>query len=267
MRWLIGLLLLCQAALAGAQTDPFPAIGSAYWLEIDSAPVWSRQADQRLAPASLTKMMTALLVLEQGSSVPALQAIVRVSSAAASETGTRLALKTGDQLTVGDLLAASLIASANDACHALADHIAGNQTQFVQHMNQRARQLGMHNTHFTNACGHDGPQHYSSAHDLALLAHALMQHAVALELAGLLERTIGTQGGSRHFVLKSTNALMGRYPGAVGLKTGRTPQAGNCLVALARRGEHQVLLVLLNGTDRWWDSVDVLDLAFARANR
>jgi D-alanyl-D-alanine carboxypeptidase (penicillin-binding protein 5/6) len=267
VRWLIGLLLLCQAALAGAQTDPFPAIGAAYWLEIDGAPVWSRQADRRLAPASLTKMMTALLVLEQGSSVSELQATVRVSSAAAAETGTRLALKAGEQLTVVDLLAASLIASANDACHALADHISGSQTQFVQHMNQRARQLGMHNTHFTNACGHDGPQHYSSARDLALLAHALMLHSVALELAAQLERSISTRDGSRHFVLKSTNALMGRYPGAVGLKTGRTPKAGNCLVALARRAEHQVVLVLLKGTDRWWDSVDVLDLAFARASR
>jgi D-alanyl-D-alanine carboxypeptidase (penicillin-binding protein 5/6) len=212
-------------------------------------------------------MMTALLVLEQGSSAAALQATVRVSAAAAAETGTRLALKAGEQLTVTDLLAASLMASANDACHALADHIAGSQGQFVQRMNRRARQLGMHNTHFTNACGHDGAQHYSSAHDLALLAHALIQHAVALELAGQLERAISTQDGSRHFVLKSTNALIGRYPGAVGLKTGRTPQAGNCLVALAQRGEHQVLLVLLKGTDRWWDTVDVLDLAFARASR
>lgn len=253
--------------MATAQTDPFPAIGAAYWLEIDHAPVWARQADLRLPPASLTKMMTALLVLEQGSSAAALQATVRVGAAAAAETGTRLALKAGEQLTVTDLLAASLIASANDACHALADHIAGGQRQFVQHMNQRARLLGMHNTHFTNACGHDRPQHYSSAHDLALLAHALMQHAVALELAAQPERTISTLDGSRHFQLKSTNALIGRYPGAVGLKTGRTPRAGNCLVALAQRGEHQVLLVLLKGTDRWWDTVDVLDLAFARASR
>jgi D-alanyl-D-alanine carboxypeptidase (penicillin-binding protein 5/6) len=268
VRWLIALLLLCQTALAGAQqTDPFPAIGAAYWLEIDHAPVWSRQAHQRLAPASLTKMMTALLVLERSASASDLQATVRVSSAAAAETGTRLALKAGDQLTVADLLAASLIASANDACHALADHVAGSQAQFVQRMNQRSRQLGMRNTHFTNACGHDGPQHYSSAQDLALLAHALMEYAVALELASQPERTISTSNGSRHFVLKSTNALIGRYPGAVGLKTGRTPQAGNCLVALAQRGEHQVLLVLLKGSDRWWDTVDVLDLAFARASR
>lgn len=267
MRWLIGLLLCCQAALALGQTDPFPDIGAAYWLEIDHAPVWARQAHRRVPPASLTKMMTALLVLEQAASQPALQTTVRVGAAAAAETGTRLALKADEQLTVGDLLAASLIASANDACHALAEHVAGSQAQFVQRMNQRARQLGMRDTHFANACGHDGPRHYSSAHDLALLAHALMQHAVALELAGQPQRTISTLDGKRHFALKSTNALIGRYPGARGLKTGRTPQAGNCLVALAQRGEHQVLLVLLKGSDRWWDTVDVLDLAFARASR
>lgn len=263
MRYLLGLWLLALAISGRAQSDPFPQIGAAYWLETNGSVVWQKQADQRLPPASLTKMMTALLVLEQQAQT--LDAVVRVSPAAARETGSRLALQAGDQLTVADLLAATLIASANDACRALAEHQAGDQTRFVQRMNQRARQLGMHATRFANACGHDASGHYTSARDLARLAHALMQHPQALSLASQRERTIHTVDGRRYFSLKTTNALLGRYPGAIGLKTGRTARAGNCLVALAQRGDTQVLLVLLKGGDRWWDTVDVLDLAFARA--
>lgn len=263
MRWLIGLWLLAQALPGLALSDPFPKIAAAYWLETDGVPVWARQADQRLAPASLTKMMTALLVLEQASSD--LQVPVTVSRAAARETGSRIALKAGESFSVADLLAATLMASANDACHALADHLAGNETRFVQRMNARARQLGLSNTHFANACGHDGAQHYSSARDLAALARALIDHPLALKLAGQRERLIQTSGGQRRVMIKTTNALLGRYRGALGLKTGHTRQAGNCLVALAQRGNTQVLLVLLNGADRWWDAVDLLDLAFDRA--
>lgn len=262
MRWLLGLWLLCQTALGWTQSDPFPNIGAAYWLETNGAVVWSRQADKRLPPASLTKMMTALLVLERAESAAPAASVVRVSKAAAHETGSRITLEAGEQLTVDDLLAATLIASANDACRALADHVAGDQTRFVQRMNVRARQLGMTNTHFTNACGHDGPRHFASARDLALLAHALMQHPQALKLVSQRERRISTVDGQRSFDLNTTNALLGRYPGVLGIKTGHTAQAGNCLVALAQRGKKQVLLVILDGMDRWWDAVDVLDLAF-----
>jgi D-alanyl-D-alanine carboxypeptidase (penicillin-binding protein 5/6) len=248
-----------------AQTDPFPKIASAYWVETNGAPVWSRQAERPLAPASLTKMMTALLALEYAPTPPALKEPVRASAAAARETGTRIGLGAGQQVTVGDLLAATLVASANDACRALADHVAGEQRRFVQRMNRRAQQLGMRHTHFTNACGHDDPHHYASAHDLALLAHALVQHPQALEWTQTRTMEIRTVDGLRHFPLANTNALIGRYSGALGLKTGHTPGAGNCLVALARRGSTQVVLVLLKGSDRWWDAVDVLDLAFERA--
>jgi D-alanyl-D-alanine carboxypeptidase (penicillin-binding protein 5/6) len=267
MRWLIGLWCLCHAGFGLAQADPFPKIAGAYWLEIDGTPVWSKRAQERLPPASLTKMMTALLVLERISASPTTPATVRVSAAAAAETGTRIGLQAGELLKLSDLLAATLVASANDACHALVDHLEGSQQRFVQHMNQRAQQLGLRNTRFMNACGHDAPQHYSSAHDLAMLAHALLQHPRALELAGTSQQMVQTTDGSRSFTLTNTNALIGRYPGAIGLKTGRTPGAGNCLVAVARRGDVQVLLVLLHGANRWWDTVDVLDLAFERAQR
>jgi D-alanyl-D-alanine carboxypeptidase (penicillin-binding protein 5/6) len=265
MRWLLVLWLLGTAMSGWAQQDPFPKIADAYWLEINGTPVWHKQPDRRLPPASLTKMMTALLVLEQQAlSAPSATAVT-VSQAAARETGSRIALKPGEQLTVADLLAATLMVSANDACHALADHLAGSQAGFVRLMNDRAQHMGLRNTRFVNACGHDAPGHYASARDLATLARALMAHPSALALAGQREQLIRTRDGKRSFLLKNTNALLGRYPGAMGLKTGHTRLAGNCLVALAQRGNTLVLLVLLKGADRWWDSVDVLDLAFDRA--
>lgn len=261
MRYLFGLLLLCHSLLALAQPDPFPEVATSYRVEINGVPVWERQGSRRLPPASLTKLMTALLVIERTRT----DDVVTISRAAARETGSRLRLKAGEQFHVEDMLAAALIASANDACHALADSIAGSQARFVQMMNRRAQELGMRDTHFANACGHDAVGHYSSARDLALLAHELIKHPVVTELTAKTGTRIATLDGARSYSFASKNALIGRYPGALGLKTGYTSRAGKCLVAYARRGATQVLLVLLHGNDRWWDAVDILDLAFDHA--
>jgi D-alanyl-D-alanine carboxypeptidase (penicillin-binding protein 5/6) len=261
---ILGLLLagagLVEAATAVAD-NPFGGVGQAYLVDIDGAPVWHKNADQRLPPASLTKLMTALLLVEQF----APQDAIVVDAPAAHETGSRLGLQAGERWHAGDLLAATLMASANDACRALADQAAGDQARFVQRMNQRAQHLGLRNTHFANACGHDAPDHFASANDLAVLARAVMQNPQLAALVGLAEQSIVRIDGKRSVALANRNALIGRYAGAVGVKTGTTPLAGKCLVALARRGPHTVLLVLLKGKDRWWDAVDMLDIAFARA--
>ena len=250
------------AAPGAAEHDPFGSVGQAYLVDIDGAVVWHKNADQRLAPASLTKLMTALLVVEQF----APDTPITVDAAAARETGTRLGLHQGDKLRAKDLLAAALVDSANDACRALADQASGDQAHFVQRMNQRAQQLGLRNTRFANACGHDAVGHFSSAQDLRLLAQTVMQNAQLAALVAQADTSVATLDGARRFTFSNKNALVGRYPGAVGIKTGTTPLAGKCLVALVRRGSHTVLLVLLKGKDRWWDAVDVLDIAFARAN-
>jgi D-alanyl-D-alanine carboxypeptidase (penicillin-binding protein 5/6) len=242
--------------------NPFGSVGQAYLVDIDGAVVWHKNAEQRLPPASLTKLMTALLVVEQF----APDARVTVDAAAAYETGTRLGLQKGDTLQAKDLLAATLIDSANDACRALADQAGGDQTRFVARMNQRAQVMGLRNTRFANACGHDAAGHFSSAHDLRLLAQAVMQNAQLAALVAQAEAAVTTMDGKRRFTFSNKNALIGRYAGALGIKTGTTPLAGKCLVALVRRGQHSVLLVLLKGKDRWWDAVDILDIAFARAS-
>jgi D-alanyl-D-alanine carboxypeptidase (penicillin-binding protein 5/6) len=257
----IGLCLFANTALAAAQPDPFPQVATAYLVELDENTIWSRHPDKRLPPASLTKLMTALLVLEQ--SQP--DAEVTIKPSATRETGSRIGLKPGERFRMRDLLSAALLASANDACHALADQLAGDETAFIAIMNRRAQELGMHDTHFSNACGHDEPDHYSTAHDLSILAHALLRFQGLLDVTSQKSQRIGTLDGLHHYALQNKNALIGRYDGALGLKTGFTPKAGKCLVAYAKRGDRSVLLILLHGKDRWWDAADILDLAFDHA--
>jgi D-alanyl-D-alanine carboxypeptidase (penicillin-binding protein 5/6) len=222
----------------------------------DGRVLWAHAAHSRHAPASLAKMMTALLVLEQD----APNDVVTVSRAASRETGSRIRLKAGDQLRVHDLLAATIVASANDACRALADHFG--PVDFVARMNLRAAELRLEDTHFADPCGHDRPGQYSTAEDLARLGEQVMQHAEYERLAGLRSLTIRSIDGRRRFWLGNTNALIGRYDGVIGVKTGTTWRAGNCLVALAEKDGVRVLVVLLNSRDRWPSAARLLDRAF-----
>lgn len=254
------LAVACLAAgAARAAEDPYPWIAAAYVVKRDGVVLWAGQPDARLAPASLAKMMTALIALERG----ALEQPVTVGRGVLQATGTRIGLKPGERMTAGDLLTATVVRSANDACRALADHIGGKL--FVQTMNGRAAALGLVNTRFADPCGHDRDRQYTTAADLALLAEQVMRHDEYLRLARLERATIRTLDGRRSFALRNTNALLGRYPGAIGLKTGHTEQAGNCLVALAERDGVRVLAVLLNAPNRWWNAAGLLDRAFAAA--
>lgn len=264
MRSFLGLALCLACTMQASAATPnegFADIATAYLVQQNGLTRWQQSADRRLPPASLTKIMTALLVLERGG----LDQIAVVGSAPVTETGTRIGLRVKDQVSVADLLAASLIASANDACHALADHVAGSEQAFVRTMNQRALALGLADTHFANACGHDATGHYASARDLAVLTEQALTYTEFARLVALPSLTIAVVNTGRRIVLQNSNALLGRYPGVVGVKTGYTPKGGKCLVALAERGGQRVLLVLLNAPDRWWSASDVLDRAFAAA--
>lgn len=255
------LLVVCQAALA--QPDPFPQVAASYLVQVNGSLLWEKKADRRLPSASLTKLMTALLVLDDYHP----RAVVEVGKEAAQEGGARMGLRGGERFYAEDLLAAMLIGSANDACHALADHVAGGHERFVRRMNHRAQQLGLRDTRFANACGHDADNHFSTARDLALLANELVKNPLVMGFTAKNETRISTTDGVRRYRLTNKNALIGRYPGAVGLKSGYTPKAGKCLIAYAERAGVRTLLVMLNAPDRWWDASDMLDLAFARARR
>jgi D-alanyl-D-alanine carboxypeptidase (penicillin-binding protein 5/6) len=254
-------LLLAVALAAGAARaagDPYPWIASAYVVKRDGVLLWAGQPDARLPPASLAKMMTALIALEHGKPDES----VTIGKGVLKATGTRMGLRPGETLRAGDLLAATVVRSANDACQALAEFLDGKD--FVGKMNSRAVALGMKNTHFADPCGHDREGQYASAADLARLAEEVMKHAEYLRLARQERVSFRTAGG-RTFTLRNTNALLGRYEGAIGLKTGYTEGAGNCLIALAERDGVLVLAVLLNAPNRWWNAVGLLDRAFAAA--
>jgi D-alanyl-D-alanine carboxypeptidase (penicillin-binding protein 5/6) len=258
----LGIVASMAWAAAEGPGDPFGNVAAAYLVKVDGREVWARNADAPLPPASLTKMMTALLVLERAD----LRSVATVSREASRETGARLGLAPGDRMTVIELLAATLIGSANDACHALAEHVAGSETKFVTLMNARAREMGLSNTRFTNACGHDAPGMRSTARDLARLAETAMGNPVFAKMAGLEDGWISTADAGKKFPLENKNLLIGRYRGAVGVKTGFTGRAGKCLAAFAERDGKRVLLVLLNAPDRWWKAEEILDAAFAHGS-
>lgn len=245
---------------------PVEEIGAAAAVLMDAETgeiLYQRNATERRAPASLTKILTALLVLERGR----LRDVVTVGENAAGVGGFGLGLRRAQRVTLGDLLAAILIRSANDAAIAAAEWIGGSEGGFVALMNARARELGMQDSHFTNAHGLDGPDHYSTAYDLAILTRAALQYPLFARLVRAREATV-TLGGSRwgrtprRRLLRTHNRLLGRFEGADGVKTGYTEQAGRCLVASASRGDRRFVAVLLNDPQRWADAATLLDLAF-----
>jgi D-alanyl-D-alanine carboxypeptidase (penicillin-binding protein 5/6) len=245
-----------------APPDRFPGAARAYLVAVDGRELWARDADRPLPPASLTKLMTALVALE-GPWDP--KALVTVSPRAGRATGARVGLQAGDRLRAEDLLAAALVASGNDACLALAEHAAGSEAAFVARMNARAAALGLRATRFENACGHDGPGQRASARDLLVIARAALRHPEVRRLGAVESMTIRTEAG-RALPLKTTNALR-RLAGARGVKTGWTPGAGRCVVALVERGGVELLLVLLDAGDRWWAAAGLVEQAFAEAGR
>jgi serine-type D-Ala-D-Ala carboxypeptidase (penicillin-binding protein 5/6) len=248
-------ILTGTAAAAGS---PFAHPPSSYLLQVNGQTYRERNPDARRAPASLTKIMTALIILENCG----MEDVVAVSAGAARETGSRIGLKRGERFKVRDLLAATLMASANDAARALADHLGGNQRAFVRLMNTRAASLRLRNTRFSNACGHDNKGLYTSAHDLATLAEQALRIPLFAELVSRRNMQIATLKGGRSFHLRNKNRLIGRYPGARGVKTGTTPKAGQCLVALAQRDDRRVLLVIMNARNRWRTAPAMLNAAF-----
>ncbi|WP_341676688.1 serine hydrolase [Niveibacterium sp. SC-1] len=267
-----GLVLLgCVAALLSAtaraqtlaQTLPMPAVlprvADAVQVDLDGQPLWSATAHAALRPASLTKILTALLVIERGE----LDARTIISPRAAKIAGTRIGLRAGERVRVDALLTAALVRSANDACLALAEWHSGSEARFVATMNARARELGLHDSHFDNACGLDAPTHRASAADLARLAQLAMTRPAFAERVRLREGLLVTEGG-RRLPYTSTNAMLEFYPGLLGVKTGHTQKAGDCLIVLAERDGHRVLAVLLNARNRWWDATSLLDYTFAQ---
>jgi serine-type D-Ala-D-Ala carboxypeptidase (penicillin-binding protein 5/6) len=216
--------------------------------ELNSGRVlYEHDSGKRLSPASLTKIMSALVILEHGK----LDDLVTVSPAAARAHKTHLRLKAGQVFKLDDLLKAMLIVSANDACLAAVEHVGGDEMQFVTLMNAKAAMLGLRNTHFSNGCGFDGPDHYSTAEDLAALSVIALEQPIFRDLVKEERAMIMPVNGNRAYVLHTTNRLLGRIPGVEGIKTGFTSKAGRCLIAKVSQNGSDLLLVILNSNRRW----------------
>ena len=242
---------------------------SAILMEASTGTVlFEQEADLPLAPASVTKVMTMLLVMEAiDSGALSWEDTVTASASAAAKGGSQVYLKEGETMTVREMLKSIAVSSANDCACAMAEHIAGSEAAFVERMNQRAKELGMEHTHFVNCTGlDDGPdaaEHRTTARDIAIMSRELLtKHPAIKDFTTIWMDTI--RGGA--FGLSNTNKLVRFYPGATGLKTGFTASAMYCLSASAERDGMELIAVVLGAPSsaaRFDTCKQLLDYGFA----
>ena len=227
--------------------------------------LYSKNAYERLAPASMTKMMALILIMENiEKGNLAWNDIVVVSKNAASMGGSQIFLEANEMMSVEDLVKGICVASGNDATVALAEKIAGTETSFVKLMNEKAKNLGLKNTHFVNSTGLDAEGHYSSAYDMALMARELVKHPKILEFSSIYEDYL-RKNTSNSFWLVNTNKLVKFYSYIDGLKTGYTGDAGYCLTATGKKKEMRLISVVMGEEStekRSTDTLAMLDYGF-----
>ena len=250
---------------AVALAEPLLTAPSAVAIDAQTGRIlYWRDGVARRRPASTVKLMTALVALNRLPLSARLRAPNDVLSVTTDVGGSSMGLQPGEILPLSDLLYGLLLPSGNDAAYTIAQGVAGSQTRFAALMNAMALQLGLRDTHYTNATGLDEAREYTSAIDLARLARYTLWHAPFIAtIVRTQAYTINVGPGHPAFVLHSLDQLLGSYPGADGVKTGTTAQAGQNLVAAATRQGHQVIAVVLDATDRYADATALLDHAFA----
>ena len=262
-------LLLTAAPVLALEPAPPEAVciaaPSAILMEKTTGTVlYEKDACAHLSPASVTKLMTMLLVaeaLDAGTLRP--EDTVTASARAASMGGSQIWLEEGEEMTVDEMLKCVAVVSANDCCVALAEHLAGSEEAFVRRMNDRAEELGLTDTHFTSCSGlTDSDDHYSCARDLALISRELLLHPRIKTYTTVWMDSIR----DGEFGLSNTNKLIYYYPGATGLKTGYTAKAGYCLSASAERDGIEFIAVVLHvptSTERFESAKALLSFGFA----
>ncbi|GMB07775.1 D-Ala-D-Ala carboxypeptidase DacF [Thermolongibacillus altinsuensis] len=240
---------------------------SAILIERDTGMIlYEKNAHEKLPPASMTKIMTMLLIMEaldQGKLK--LNEKVRASEYAASMGGSQIFLEAGEEMTVNDLLKGIAIGSGNDASVALAERIAGSEETFVQMMNEKAKQLGLKNTSFQNPTGLPAKDHYSTAYDMAIMAKELLKYELITKYTGQYEDYL-RENTDKKFWLVNTNRLVKFYTGVDGLKTGYTSEAKYCLTATAKKGNMRVIAVVFGAPtpkERNAQITKMLDYAFS----
>ena len=207
--------------------------------------IYEKNSTEELAPASMTKMMSLILIMEEiEKGNLKWDEIIRISENAASMGGSQIYLEAGEEMSVNDLVKGIAMASANDAVVALAERISGSEEEFVKEMNNKAKELNLENTNFENSTGLDSDNHYSSAKDMALIAKELVKHKKILEFSSTYEDYL-RQNTNKKFWLVNTNKLIKTYDGMDGLKTGFTEKAMYCLTATANRNNLRLIGVIM----------------------
>ena len=247
--WLfIGLSLFPLSVYAEEVTDTSLAANSRSAILIENTTgkvLFEKNADEKVAIASLTKMMSQIIILEQlEAGKLTWDEMVKVSANAAGYGGTQIYLQPGEEMSVEDLFKGVSMASANDAVVALAERVAGSEDEFVKMMMAKANELGLKNTNFVNPTGLDEENHYSTARDLALIAQELLTHEKILEFSSLYEDYLREDTANK-FWLVNTNKLIRTYQGADGLKTGFTDAAMYCMAVTAKRDGMRLIAIVL----------------------
>ena len=265
---LILLLLFISIPLVKAEEteDLAPNAKSAIMIEASTGEIlFQKNKDEKLAPASMTKMMSMLLIMEEiENGNLKWNEMITTSEKASSMGGSQIFLKVGEKMTVEDLLKGVAIASGNDAVVALAERVSGSEEQFVKRMNVRAKDLGLKNTNFINATGLTADNHYSSAYDMSLIAKELVKHEKILEFTSTYEDYLRKDTKSP-FWLVNTNRLVRFKEGVDGLKTGFTDEAGYCLTATMKKDNMRLITVVMkeeNTSKRSADTTKMLDYGF-----
>ena len=262
-------LLLLGGLLFPVRAEGLELAAPAYVLmEKSTGEILQEQnAHERLPPASVTKIMTLLLIMEAlEDGRISWEDEVTASAAAAAKGGSQIYLEENERLPLTEMLKSVVVSSANDCACALAEHLAGSESAFVDMMNRRAQELGMQDTHFVNCTGLDdepnAQEHLTSAYDIALMSRALLQHARIKEYTTIWMDTVR----DGRFGLSNTNKLVRFYDGTTGLKTGYTSKAGHCLSASAERGGMELIAVVLNcksSVDRFESAKALLNYGFS----
>nr|WEZ49169.1 D-alanyl-D-alanine carboxypeptidase DacF [Bacillus subtilis] len=271
---LIGIMLLTFAPSAFAKQDGKRTselaheAKSAVLIERDTGKVlYNKNSNERLAPASMTKIMTMLLIMEAlDKGKIKMSDKVRTSEHAASMGGSQIFLVPGEEMTVKEMLKGIAIASGNDASVAMAEFISGSEEEFVQKMNKKAKELGLKNTSFKNPTGLTEEGHYSSAYDMAIMAKELLKYESITKFTGTYEDYL-RENTDKKFWLVNTNRLIKFYPGVDGVKTGYTGEAKYCLTASAKKGNMRAIAVVFGAStpkERNAQVTKMLDFAFSQ---
>ncbi|EGO64796.1 D-alanyl-D-alanine carboxypeptidase family protein [Acetonema longum] len=257
--WLAIFFLSWQQAGA-AQAVP-PEIGAQAAILMDARSqyiYYAKERDKRMYPASTTKIMTLLVALKRGDP----NSVVTVDPKASASMGSCLGLQAGEQMELKELLYGMMLVSGNDAAEAVAVHVGRNRPQFIRWMNEEAARIGVNGTRFSNPHGLPDPSnHYTTAFDLALITAEALNYPDFRRIVATKERTVASLNGGLRQV-KNSNALLDTFYGVNGVKTGYTKAAGYCLVATARRGDTELIAVILNSPNRYQDAARLLEYGF-----